>query len=98
MSVAIEAVGTIAAMLTTIAYVPQSLHTLRTRSTGDISLKMLVLLSLGLALWIVYGVYIVSIPVIGSNILTLALVLPILYFKLRGAPPAAPQPLDGPVP
>lgn len=95
MSLAIESLGMVAAALTTLAYLPQSVHTIRTRSTGDLSLKMLVLLTGGLVLWIVYGFYIVSLPLIAANVVTVALVAPILYFKLRAMkaharPPAAP--------
>ena len=91
MSLAVESVGTVAAVLTTLAYLPQSLHTIRTRSTGDLSLKMLVLLMSGLLLWIVYGLYIVSIPLIAANVVTVALVAPILHFKLRSVRASAGQ-------
>ena len=50
MSLVIETLGMVAATLTTVAYLPQSLRTIRTRSTGDFSLKMLVLLTAGLIL------------------------------------------------
>jgi MtN3 and saliva related transmembrane protein len=63
------------------------LRTIRTRSTGDISLKMLSLLSAGLVLWIIYGAFLGSVPLIAANIVTLALVGPILYFKLASLPP-----------
>ena len=82
MSLVAESIGTIAATLTTLAYLPQSLHTIRTRSTGDLSLKMLTLLTAGLALWIVYGIHLGSVPLIAANLVTLALIGPILYHKL----------------
>jgi MtN3 and saliva related transmembrane protein len=82
MSVLAESIGITAATLTTLAYLPQSIHTIRTRSTGDLSLKMLALLTAGLALWIVYGVYLSSFPLIAANLVTLALIAPILYHKL----------------
>lgn len=83
MSLAIETVGSAAALLTTLAYLPQSVRTIRTRSTGDFSLKMLVFLAAGLALWILYGIAIGSVPLIAANIVTLAFVAPILVFKLK---------------
>lgn len=82
MSVAVETLGMAAATLTTLAYLPQSIRTIRTRSTGDLSLKMLALLSTGLLLWIVYGAFLGSLPLIAANIVTLALIAPILYHKL----------------
>lgn len=82
MSVVVETVGMVAAALTTLAYLPQSVRTIKTRSTGDLSLKMLALLSAGLVLWIVYGMFLRSLPLIAANIVTLALIAPILYHKL----------------
>ncbi|MEK7815451.1 MAG: SemiSWEET transporter [Pseudomonadota bacterium] len=75
--------GMIAGTLTTAAFVPQVVKTWRTRSTHDISLGMFALFSSGLVLWLVYGVMIDSLPIVVSNIITLALALTILYFKLR---------------
>lgn len=75
--------GMIAGTLTTAAFVPQVVKTWRTRSTHDISLGMFALFSSGLVLWLVYGVVIGSLPIVVSNIITLALALTILYFKLR---------------
>ncbi len=75
--------GMIAGALTTAAFVPQVVKTWRTRSTHDISLGMFALFSSGLVLWLVYGVMIGSLPIVVSNIITLALALTILYFKLR---------------
>lgn len=75
--------GMIAGTLTTAAFVPQVVKTWRTRSTHDISLGMFALFSSGLVLWLVYGVLIGSLPIVVSNIITLALALTILYFKLR---------------
>lgn len=75
--------GMIAGTLTTAAFVPQVVKIWRTRSTHDISLGMFALFSSGLVLWLVYGVVIGSLPIVVSNIVTLALALTILYFKLR---------------
>lgn len=75
--------GLIAGTLTTAAFIPQVVRTWRTRSTHDISLGMFALFSTGLVLWLVYGVMIGSLPIVASNIITLALALTILFFKLR---------------
>jgi len=90
MSVAVETVGMVAAALTTLAYLPQSVRTIKTRSTGDLSLKMLALLATGLVFWVIYGAFLRSMPIIAANIVTLALIAPILYHKLaslRGKEP-----------
>ena len=75
--------GFVAGTLTTAAFVPQVVKAWRTRSTHDISLWMFALFNTGLVLWLAYGVLIGSWPIVVSNIVTLALALTILYFKLR---------------
>ncbi len=75
--------GMIAGTLTTAAFVPQVVKAWRTRSTHDISLGMFALFNTGLVLWLAYGVLIDSWPIVLSNVVTLALALTILFFKLR---------------
>lgn len=77
-------IGFVAAFCTTAAYVPQVLRILRTRSTKDISLGMFSVMTVGVALWLVYGIMLGSAPIIVSNIITLALSATILVLKLRG--------------
>lgn len=75
--------GIVAGSLTTMAFVPQVLKTWKSRSTEDISATMFIIFSLGVTLWITYGVAIRSIPIIIANSITLVLAGVILYFKLR---------------
>jgi MtN3 and saliva related transmembrane protein len=77
-------IGLLAAACTTIAYVPQAVKTWRTRSTGDISLQMYLLMVAGVALWLVYGLALGDVPLIAANGATLVLAATILYAKLRG--------------
>ncbi len=79
----VAAVGFAAGALTTLAYLPQALHSFRTRSVRDLSMTMLVSLNVGLALWVVYGFSIHSLPLILTNVLTLLLALPLLVMKVR---------------
>ncbi len=79
----ISLVGLAAAFCTTVAYVPQALRIWRTRSTQDISLGMYLVMSLGLVLWLAYGICIGSLPVILANGATLVLTSLILTLKLR---------------
>ncbi len=81
-TVLIEAVGGIAGLLTTIAFLPQVARTWTTKSAGDISFAMLTIFAVGVALWFAYGLMIVSWPVIGANGVTLLLVLTILALKV----------------
>lgn len=79
----IQGLGFTAAALTTLAFVPQALLTWRRRRAEGVSLGMYALFTLGVALWLVYGVAIQSWPVIVSNAITLVLALFILGMKIR---------------
>ena len=78
-------IGFIAAILTTVSFVPQVLKVWRTRSAKDISLGMYSLFTLGIAIWLVYGVLIDSWPVILANLVTLILAGSVLVMKLKFA-------------
>ena len=78
-------IGFIAAILTTVSFVPQVLKVWRTRSAKDISLGMYSLFTLGIAAWLVYGVLIDSWPVILANLVTLMLAGSVLVMKLKFA-------------
>jgi len=78
-------IGFIAALLTTVSFVPQVLKIWRTRSAKDISLGMYSLFTLGIAAWLVYGVLIDSWPVILANLVTLVLAGSVLVMKLKFA-------------
>ena len=73
----------LAGLLTTIAFVPQVLKTWRTRSARDFSLPMLVLFTVGVALWLAYGLLLHQMPIILPNIVTLVLTAYILLVKLK---------------
>jgi MtN3 and saliva related transmembrane protein len=76
-------IGYCAATLTTSAFVPQAIKTLRSRDTRAISIGMYAVLTLGVALWLVYGLTLESWPVIVANAVTLPLAVTILAMKLR---------------
>jgi len=77
-----DVLGYVAAMLTALAFLPQLLKTLRTRSTADLSAGMLLAQATGVALWFVYGVAIRSAPIIAANAVTFLVTAPLLVFKL----------------
>jgi MtN3 and saliva related transmembrane protein len=76
-------IGFAAGTLCTLAYLPQALHSFRTRCVSDISLLMLISLNAGLLLWVAYGVMIRSLPLILPNAITFFLAFPLLVMKLR---------------
>jgi MtN3 and saliva related transmembrane protein len=79
----ITALGLLAALLTTVAFLPQVLHTLATRDTRGISLRMYVIFVAGVLLWLIYGLLTRDLPLIVANAVTLVLAGTILYLKLR---------------
>ena len=70
-----ELIGYLAACLTTCSFVPQALHTFRTRDVSGISLGMYSVFTVGVALWLAYGIVV-------ANAITLALAGTILGMKL----------------
>jgi len=79
----VTAVGSVAAAFTTVAFVPQVLRVWRLKHARDISRPTFVLFSVGLSVWLVYGLLISSIPVIVANAVTLVLAAVILALKTR---------------
>ena len=78
-----DTIGIVAGTLTTIAFVPQLYRIVSTRSAHDISWWMFGIFSVGVALWLWYGLRLAALPVILANIVTLALALAILVLKWR---------------
>ena len=68
-----DLVGYAAATLTTVAFIPQTLHSWRSRDLSGVSLGMYSLFSMGVALWLLFGVLLESWPIIIANTITLAL-------------------------
>ena len=77
-----DTVGYLAALLTTSSFVPQAVLTLRTRDVSGISLTMYGAFTLGVALWLLYGIVLGEWPIIAANAVTLALATTILVTKL----------------
>ena len=78
-----DSIGMVAAVLTTIAYVPQVVKIYRTKSARDVSFRMFSLLATGVSLWLVYGIMMRSAPLIFANFVTLALSLTVLGLKIK---------------
>jgi len=80
---ALENIGYVAALLTTVSFLPQAVLTLRTRDTAGISFFMYLLFTLGVACWLVYGLVIADLAIILANGVTLLLAANILAVKVR---------------
>ena len=76
-------IGFIAAVCTTICFLPQLLKAWKTKSTKDVSLAMFILLIFGVLMWLIYGFLINSMPLIAANGLTLIIAIGILLLKLK---------------
>ena len=79
----VDVTGFVAALLTTFAFLPQVLQTLRSRSTEGLSLPTLVAMTVGIVLWLFYGLGTGQLPVVLANGVTLMLVAVLLALKLR---------------
>ena len=78
-----EWIGYIAATCTTIAFLPQVIHTIRSKNVKGISLNMYLILELGLILWLMYSLHIKDLPIMAANSVTLIFSSVILYMKIR---------------
>jgi MtN3 and saliva related transmembrane protein len=79
----IDTLGLLAGTLTTIAFFPQLYKTWKSKSARDVSLVMMITFSIGVFLWLVYGLVIHAMPVIVANAVTLVLALLIVLLKIR---------------
>lgn len=79
----LELVGYGAAFLTTLSFVPQAWLTFRTRDVRGISLGMYSVFTVGIALWLLYGLMMGAWPIVLANAVTLALASAILVMKVR---------------
>ena len=80
---AIEILGLVAGTITSITFLPQVIKIWQTKSAKDLSIMMLLLLMLGVVLWLIYGLVVMSAAIIYTNGMVLAMSLIMLYFKLR---------------
>jgi MtN3 and saliva related transmembrane protein len=79
----VDIIGYLAACLTTFSFLVQAVKSWKTKDLSGISLGMYTMFASGVALWLVYGLVINSMPLIVTNALTLAFALSILAMKIR---------------
>lgn len=78
-----DMLGYAAATLTTASFVPQAWRTFRTKDVSGISLKMYAVFTLGVAVWLAYGIVLEETPMMVANGLTLVLACAVLVMKVR---------------
>ena len=79
----VTVVGYIAAILTTISFLPQAIKTIKEKNTEGISLVMYSLFTIGVFMWLVYGLFLKDTPIVVANGLTLVLAVTILTLKVK---------------
>ena len=79
----IDIIGFIGGALTTLALVPQAVKAWRTKHTRDISIWWILTLTIGIILWLGYGILIGSMPIIAANTATLILAVIVLILKMK---------------
>lgn len=78
-----QLIGPLAAILTTISFVPQVIQVLKTKNTEGISLGMYALFVSGVFLWLIHGIMIQDLPIIAANAVTFVLASIVLYTKIK---------------
>ncbi len=79
----IQIVGSLSGFLTTAAFLPQAYKVYKTKDTHSISLYMFIILNIGLAGWVVYGLITDQLPIILTNVVTFILAFYILIIKIK---------------
>jgi MtN3 and saliva related transmembrane protein len=77
-----DIIGSLAAVLTTISFFPQAWHTFKTKDVSGVSLVMYSVFTIGVSLWLVYGLLLRAWPIVVANVVTLGLALAILGMKV----------------
>ena len=80
---AINAIGVAAAVCSMSSFIPQALKIIRERDASSVSVRMYIVTVTGFVLWTVYGVLLKSWPLVGSNLISVAMASLILFLKLR---------------
>jgi MtN3 and saliva related transmembrane protein len=78
-----ELIGYIAGTLTTLAFLPQLITVWKRKSAKDLSWFYLFTFAVGISFWLTYGLMLSELPIILANVVTLALVLFIMFFKWK---------------
>ncbi|MEH7304811.1 SemiSWEET transporter [Neobacillus drentensis] len=79
----ISVIGYIAAILTTVSFLPQAIKTIKDKTTDGISLGMYSMFTSGVLLWLVYGFFVKDIPIIIANSITFILAVTILALTIK---------------
>ena len=76
-------IGILAAILTTLAGLPQLIKLIRTKKSKDLSLTMILMFVIGILLWLIYGIMLIDLPLIIANSFAIIIQSTILYYKFK---------------
>lgn len=79
----INIIGTAAAICMICGYVPQALHTIRTRETDAIAMPTFIMLGLGSVFFMVQGIMLSNWPLFVTNAITTIASIIIVIIKLQ---------------
>lgn len=79
----VNCLGTIAAILTTISFLPQAIKTLTTKCTAGISVLMYLAYTIGIFIWCIYGYYVKDNILLISSVIAFIFALPVMWVTLK---------------
>ena len=79
----ISTIGLIAGICTTVSFIPQMIKILKTKQVRDLSSYMYVILTIGIFLWLTYGILLGELPIVLANSVTLCFCIFVLFSKVR---------------
>ena len=72
----------IAAAFTTLSFLPQAIKVIRTKNTSGLSFSMYLMFTIGVFLWLMYGIFAKQVAVALANGITLIFALIILKYTI----------------
>lgn len=79
----ITVLGSVAAALVSFSFIPQIIKGYKTKRLDDVSYLLMILISAGMSLWIIYGIERKDVVIIGANVITIVLNMILLALKVR---------------
>lgn len=76
-------IGILAGVLILSGWVQQIIKGYRTKSLKDVSLYLMLLISVGAALWLIYGIEVNDVYIIGTNVTAIILMVVVIFMKYK---------------
>jgi MtN3 and saliva related transmembrane protein len=79
----ISAIGILASIFALSSTVPQIIKGVKTKKMDDVSVWLILSLIVGLSLWVIYGIAINDVVIVGGNTVGVSLNVVLLFLKFR---------------